>query len=57
MASSRTYRRSGEDEMGTIIEEKVVKVNGDIAIRRYNKGKFLGKGGFARVYEFTNIDN
>jgi polo-like kinase 1 len=24
--------------------------------RRYMKGAFLGKGGFAKVYEFTNLD-
>jgi hypothetical protein len=23
-------------------------------ITKYNKGKFLGKGGFAKVYEFEN---
>ena len=40
-----------------IIEEKIVKVNGDVAIRRYNKGRFLGKGGFARVYEIVNLEN
>jgi len=33
-----------------------VKVNGDVAIRKYSKGKFLGKGGFARVYEFVNLE-
>ncbi|OMJ86381.1 hypothetical protein SteCoe_12107 [Stentor coeruleus] len=37
-----------------IIEEKIVKVNGDIASRFYTRGKELGKGGFARVYELTN---
>ena len=40
-----------------IIEEKIVKVNGDVAIRRYQKGRFLGKGGFARVYEIVNLEN
>ena len=25
-------------------------------MRRYRKGKFLGKGGFARVYELINLD-
>jgi polo-like kinase 1 len=39
-----------------MIEEKITKVNGEVAIRRYTKGKFLGKGGFARVYEITNFD-
>ena len=41
----------------TIIEEKVVKYNGEICIKRYLKGKFLGKGGFARCFEFTNLEN
>ena len=39
-----------------IVEEKVVKFNGDIQVKKYLKGKFLGKGGFARCYEFTNLD-
>ena len=37
-----------------IVEEKVTKSNGETIIRSYLKGKFLGKGGFARCYEFTN---
>lgn len=37
-----------------VIEEKVVKHNGETFIRKYTKGKFLGKGGFARCYEFVN---
>lgn len=41
---------------GQIVEEKIVKVNGDIAIKRYSKGRFLGKGGFAKVYEFVCIE-
>jgi len=40
-----------------IIEEKIVKVTGDIQMRKYLKGKFLGKGGFAKCYEFTNLDS
>jgi len=38
------------------VEEKIVKVNGDVAVRRYNRGRFLGKGGFARVYELINLE-
>lgn len=37
-----------------MVEEKVVRFNGDICIKRYIRGKFLGKGGFAKCYEFTN---
>ena len=40
-----------------IIDEYVKKSSGDISIRRYSKGRFLGKGGFARVYEFINLDS
>ena len=38
-----------------IIEEKINKVNGDYAVKRYAKGKMLGKGGFAKCYEVTNM--
>ncbi|OMJ76924.1 hypothetical protein SteCoe_23590 [Stentor coeruleus] len=41
---------------GQIIEEKITKVNGETAVKRYSKGRFLGKGGFAKVYEFVCID-
>ncbi len=36
----------------TIVEEKITKYNGEVTVRRYLKGKFLGKGGFAKCYEF-----
>ena len=39
------------------IEEKVVRFNGDVCIKKYLKGKFLGKGGFAKCYEFTNTES
>lgn len=39
-----------------IIEEKIVKHNGEVMIRKYIKGKFLGKGGFAKCYEFVSQD-
>ncbi|OMJ73141.1 hypothetical protein SteCoe_28237 [Stentor coeruleus] len=38
------------------IEEKIIKVNGDISSIFYSKGKELGKGGFAQVYELTNLE-
>jgi polo-like kinase 1 len=40
-----------------IIQEIIVKSNGDTALKKYVKGKFLGKGGFATVYEFKSMDN
>src|SRR5574343_28074 len=50
-------RRSSQDMDVQLIEEKIVKPNGDIGVKSYSKGRFLGKGGFARVYEFTCLDN
>uniref|UniRef100_M4BT72 Serine/threonine-protein kinase PLK n=1 Tax=Hyaloperonospora arabidopsidis (strain Emoy2) TaxID=559515 RepID=M4BT72_HYAAE len=35
------------------ILETCVSARGDVATRTYVKGKFLGKGGFARCYELT----
>ncbi|CAG9330164.1 unnamed protein product [Blepharisma stoltei] len=52
----KSSRNQEESDTAGVVEEKVVKVNGDIAIRRYNKGRFLGKGGFARCYEFTSLE-
>ena len=37
-----------------IIEEK--SSNGTV-IHRYTKGKFLGKGGFAKCYELISLEN
>lgn len=39
-----------------IIEEKITKVNGESAVKRYARGKLLGKGGFAKCYETTNLE-
>jgi len=41
-------------EENNVIQEKVNKVNGDILIKEYVKGKLLGKGGFAKCYELIN---
>ena len=40
-----------------IIEERISKVNGEISTKRYMKGKLLGKGGFAKCFEITNLEN
>jgi len=55
---SQRPQTSKREEDGNIIivEEKVVRFNGDICIKKYQRGKFLGKGGFAKCYEFTNIE-
>ena len=55
---TKMAQNTGAKEEGqTIVEEKVVKFNGDICIKKYLKGKFLGKGGFAKCYEMTNLEN
>jgi hypothetical protein len=38
----------------SIVEEKITKVSGEVQIRKYIKGRLLGKGGFAKCYEFIN---
>jgi polo-like kinase 1 len=39
-----------------IVEERIVKANGESSVRKYKKGRFLGKGGFAKCFEFINVD-
>jgi polo-like kinase 1 len=39
-----------------IIIEQRKKIEGESEVRTYRKGKFLGKGGFARVYELINAE-
>ena len=41
---------------GDIIQEKIIEKNGDTTYKKYRKGRFLGKGGFAKVYEITDLD-
>jgi polo-like kinase 1 len=50
------YRPEGE-EQAVLIEEKIIGVNGECQYKRYVKGKLLGKGGFAKCYELTNVDS
>jgi polo-like kinase 1 len=59
MNSGADKEKQGEltSENQTIVEEKIVKVTGDIQIRKYIKGRLLGKGGFAKCYEFTCVDS
>lgn len=40
-------------EQEILIEEKKTKPNGEVHVRKYVKGRFLGKGGFAKCFEFT----
>ncbi len=47
MTSSRHSARKSGNELGSdpqlIVEEKIVKVNGETTVRKYAKGRFLGK--------------
>lgn len=40
-----------------IIHERIKKKGGEVLIRNWVKGRFLGKGGFAKCYEFTNDES
>ena len=57
MQSSVQDQRSSGVQPQTIVEEKFKKPNGEIGIKRYIKGKYLGKGGFAKCYEFVNTES
>ena len=50
-----TDARANEQQF-EIIEEKVNNMLGEPIIKRYARGKFLGKGGFAKCYECTNLE-
>ena len=48
-------KRNLEDMV--IVEEKLTNIIGEQITKKYSKGKYLGKGGFAKCYEFTNIES
>lgn len=50
-----TSKKNLEDAV--IIEEKLTNIIGEQITKKYSKGKYLGKGGFAKCYEFTNLEN
>jgi len=54
--SQNNKRDENKDGALIIVEEKVVRFNGEIQTKKYTRGKFLGKGGFAKCYEFVNIE-
>ena len=39
-----------------IIEEKITKTTGEVVVKKYSKGKALGRGGVAKCYEVTNLE-
>ena len=40
----------------TIVIEKYTDNNGKTRTKKYRKGNFLGKGGFAKCYELTDLE-
>jgi polo-like kinase 1 len=48
---------SGGDHFHEEIEERIYKFNGEEIVKKYAKGKFLGKGGFAKCYELKCMNN
>ena len=50
--SDKDKEKAAENQ--SIVEEKITKVSGEVQIRKYIKGRLLGKGGFAKCYEFIN---
>ena len=57
MSHRASSKQNTELEGNQVIEEKIVKFNGDVIIKKYLKGRFLGKGGFAKCYEFTSLES
>jgi len=39
-----------------VIEERSLTASRQIQTKRYLKGNFLGKGGFAKVFEIRNLE-
>lgn len=40
-----------------LVTEKIITLTGNIIIHKYYKGRLLGKGGFAKCYEFSSNEN
>lgn len=57
LASSNANKKDNIDTQVIYIEEKVANPNGEPTIKKYSRGKFLGKGGFAKCYEFTSLED
>ena len=55
-STNKDVENTNNSDQNIIIEEKVTNALGESSVRKYSKGKFLGKGGFAKCYEFTDID-
>ena len=51
--SARNQSSDPKDGQEVYVDEKTIGTDGEPTIIRYQKGKLLGKGGFAKCYEFT----
>jgi polo-like kinase 1 len=38
------------------VQERITKKNGEVIVKKYTRGKVLGKGGFATCYELTDLE-
>ena len=54
MDANKDQTKAPDSSEPVIIEEKITKVNGDVAVKRYLRGQLLGKGGFAKCFLVTN---
>jgi len=57
MTDDKKSQKDNFNDPLPIIEEKVVKSDSTVEIRKYEKGKYLGKGGFAKCYEFHSLES
>ena len=56
-AEAKSSKAQEPESNAAVVEEKIIKVTGDVQIRKYYKGRLLGKGGFAKCYEFTSAES
>lgn len=54
--SARNLLTTPRNNLANLVEEKISRKGGEVYTRVYKRGSFLGKGGFARCYEFTASD-
>jgi len=48
--------RMGENDQLVVKQEKFLKPNGELCVRRYVQSRLLGKGGFGKVYQFNCLE-
>jgi len=46
----------GENDQLIVKQEKFLKPNGELCVRRYVQSRLLGKGGFGKVYQFNCLE-